>query len=145
MHPKNGRLENVPPTPHNGTFVPRLSGTPQVDLTRVSNFEHRRTQIWRVNRRMVFGCLAAIALLAIVLSVLNMPVQLAWAAAMVTAGLVAVTITRVVRALNVLYRCPNCGVLPYQTLNEYKCGGLGPTRANFMSPRACPHCGTRIR
>jgi len=45
----------------------------------------------------------------------------------------------------VLYRCPNCGVLPYRTLNEYKCGGLGPTRSNFMSPRACPHCGTRIR
>lgn len=125
--------------------MPRLSGTFQVDQTRVSNFEHRRTQIWRVNRRMVFGCFAAIALLAIVVSVLNMPVQLSWTAALVTAGLVAVTIARIVSALNVLYRCPNCGVLPYQTLNEYKCGGLGPTRANFMSPRACPHCGTRLR
>jgi hypothetical protein len=109
------------------------------------NFEQRRIEIWRANRRMVFGCLAAIALLAIGVSMLNMPVQLYWAAAMVTAGLVAVTITRIVAALNVLYRCPKCGVLPYQTLNEYKCGGLGPTRANFMSPRACPHCGTRIR
>ncbi len=145
MHPEIGRLENVSPTPHNGTFVPRLSGTFHVDQTRVSNFEHRRTQIWRVNRRMVFGCFAAIALLAIVVSVLNMPVQLSWTAVLVTAGLVAVTIARIVSALNVLYRCPNCGVLPYQTLNEYKCGGLGPTRANFMSPRACPHCGTRIR
>ena len=145
MHPEIDRLENVPPTPHNGTFVPRLSGTFHVDQTRVSNFEHRRTQIWRVNRRMVFGCFAAIALLAIVVSVLNMPVQLSWTAVLVTAGLVAVTIARIVSALNVLYRCPNCGVLPYQTLNEYKCGGLGPTRANFMSPRACPHCGTRIR
>ncbi|MBI3527868.1 MAG: hypothetical protein HY067_07855 [Betaproteobacteria bacterium] len=116
-----------------------------MDQARLSSFEQRRTEIWRVNRRMVFGCFAAIALLAIVVSVLNMPVQLSWTAAMVTAGLVAVTIIRVVRALNALYRCPNCGVLPYQTLNEYKCGGLGPTRANFMSPRACPHCGTRIR
>ena len=53
--------------------------------------------------------------------------------------------SRVVRALNVLYRCPKCGVLPYQTLNEYKCGGLGPSRANFMSPTHCPKCGTRVR
>lgn len=116
-----------------------------MDQAQVLSFEHRRTEIWRLNRRMVFGCFAAIALLAIVVSVLNMPVQLSWMAAMVTAGLVAVTITRIVRALNVLYRCPNCGVLPYRALNEYKCGGLGPTRANFMSPRACPHCGMRIR
>ena len=116
-----------------------------MDQAPVVNFELRRIEIWRANRRMVFGCLAAIALLAIVVSMLNMPVQLFWAAAMVTAALVAVTITRVARALNGLYRCPQCGVLPYQTLNEYKCGGLGPTRANFMSPRACPHCGTRIR
>ena len=94
---------------------------------------------------MVFGCLAAIALVAIVTSVMNMPAQLSWSAAMVAVGLIVVTVTRVVRALNVLYRCPNCGVLPYQTLNEYKCGGLGPSRSNFMSPRACPHCGTQIR
>ena len=94
---------------------------------------------------MVFGCFAAIALLPIVVSVLNMPEQLSWTAAMVTAALVAVTIARVVRALNVLYRCPNCGVLPYQTLNEYKCGGLGPSRSNFMSPTHCPKCATRLR
>ena len=116
-----------------------------MDPARLSAFETRRTEIWRVNRRLVFGCVAAIALMTIVASMLNMPVQLSWTAAMLTAGLVAVTIIRIVRALNGLYRCPNCGVLPYQTLNEYKCGGLGPTRANFMSPRACPHCGTRIR
>ena len=116
-----------------------------MDPARVSTFEFRRTEIWRVNRPLVFGCVAAIALLAIVVGILNMPVQLSWTAAMLTAGLVGVTIIRIVRALNGLYRCPNCGVLPYQTLNEYKCGGLGPTRANFMSPRACPHCGTRIR
>jgi hypothetical protein len=116
-----------------------------VDQPRLTTFERRRTEIWRDNRHMVFGCAAALGLMMIVVSILNMPVQLFWIAAMVTAGLVAVTIARVVRALNTLYRCPKCGVLPYQTLNEYKCGGLGPTRANFMSPRACPHCGTRIR
>jgi hypothetical protein len=32
-----------------------------------------------------------------------------------------------------------------EALIEHKCGGLGPTRANFISPRACSHCGTRIR
>ena len=112
---------------------------------RISTFETRRTEIWRVNRRLVFGCVAAIVFMTFVASSLNMPVQLSWMAAMLTAGLVTVTIVRIVRALNGLYRCPNCGVLPYQTLNEYKCGGLGPTRSNFMSPRACPHCGTRIR
>ena len=140
-----GGLENVPPTPHNGTSLSRLCRTFHVDPARISTFETRRAEIWRVNRRLVFGCMAAIALMTIVASMLNMPVQLSWTAAMLTAGLVTVTIIRIVRALNGLYRCPNCGVLPYQTLNEYKCGGLGPTRANFMSPRACPHCGTRIR
>ncbi len=83
--------------------------------------------------------------MAMVAGILNMPAQLSWTAAVLTAGLVAITVARIVRALHVLYRCPNCGVLPYQTLNEYKCGGLGPSRSNFMSPRACPHCGTRIR
>ena len=116
-----------------------------MDPARISNFETRRTEIWRVNRRLIFGCVAAIALMTIVASMMNMPVQLSWAAAMLSAGLVTVTIVRIVRALNGLYRCPNCGVLPYQTLNEYKCGGLGPSRSNFMSPHACPHCGTRIR
>jgi hypothetical protein len=123
----------------------RLSGTLDVDQARVSTFEHRRTRIWQVNRRLVFGCCAAIALLALVMSVLNMPVQLSWTAATLTAGLVVLTIVRIVSALNALYRCPNCGVLSYRTLNEYKCGGLGPNRADFMSPRACPQCGTRIR
>jgi len=102
-------------------------------------------EIWRVNRRLVFGCVAALALMVIVASVLNMPLQLSWTAAVLATGLAAVTIVRVVWALNVLYRCPKCGVLPYQTLNEYKCGGLGPTRAIFMSPTHCPKCGTRLR
>jgi len=123
----------------------RISGILQMDQARVPSFEYRRMEIWRVNRRLLFGCAAAIALMAIVANVLNMPLQLSWTAAVLTAGLIALTITRVVRALNVLYRCPKCGVLPYQTLNEYKCGGLGPSRANFMSPRSCPDCGTRLR
>ncbi len=116
-----------------------------MDQARVPTFEIRRLEIWRINRRLLLVCAAAIVLMAMVAGILNMPVQLSWAAAILTAGIVAVTVARIVRALHVLYRCPNCGVLPYQTLNEYKCGGLGPTRANFMSPRACPHCGTRIR
>ena len=116
-----------------------------MDQAQSSSFEFRRTEIWRLNRHLVFGCVAALALMVIVANVLNMPLQLSWTAAMLATGLVSVTVVRVVRALNVLYRCPGCGVLPYQTLNEYKCGGLGPSRSNFMSPRACPHCGTRIR
>ena len=124
---------------------PTECGAFLVDPARVSNFEYRRMAIWRLNRRLLFGCVAAIALLIVVAGILNVPVQWSWSAAMLAAGLVGLTVVRLVRALNVLYRCPNCGVLPYRTLNEYKCGGLGPTRANFMSPRTCPQCGTRIR
>ena len=116
-----------------------------MDQPWISNFEFHRTEIWRLNRRWIFGCVASIALLAVLGGVVNLPLQLAWLAMATTAGLIGVTAFRVVRALHVLYRCPSCGVLPYQTLNEYKCGGLGPSRSNFMSPRACPHCGTRIR
>jgi hypothetical protein len=108
-------------------------------------FEFRRAHIWRTNRVLVVASVMAIALSIVVASVLNMPAQLSWLAGAVAGSLVAFTVARVVRALNVLYRCPNCGLLPYRTLNEYKCGGLGPTRSNFMSPRACPYCGTRIR
>src|SRR5204863_10016203 len=81
----------------------------------------------------MFACLA------------NAPRDLGWVRALGAGALLAVTFTRIVRALNALYRCPNCGVLPYQTLNEYKCGGLGPSRSNFMSPTHCPKCGMRIR
>jgi len=109
------------------------------------NFESRRAQVWRMNRTLVISSVTAIALSVIVASVLNMPAQLTWFAGGVAGALAAFTIARVVRALNVLYRCPKCGLLPYRTLNEYKCGGLGPTRSNFMSPRACPYCGARIR
>jgi len=120
-------------------------GSSPLSQAGTGSFEYRRVQIWRMNRALVLGSVTAIALTVIVASVLNMPAQLSWLAAVLAGALAAFTIARVVRALNVLYRCPNCGLLPYRTLNEYKCGGLGPTRSNFMSPRACPYCGTRIR
>jgi len=120
-------------------------GSSPLSQAGTGSFEYRRAQIWRMNRALVIGSVTAIALTVIVASVLNMPAQLSWLAAVLAGALAAFTIARVVRALNVLYRCPNCGLLPYRTLNEYKCGGLGPTRSNFMSPRACPYCGTRIR
>jgi hypothetical protein len=108
-------------------------------------FDLRRSHLWRTNRVLLIASVMAIALSVIVASVLNMPAQLSWLAGALAGSLAAFTVARVVRALNVLYRCPNCGLLPYRTLNEYKCGGLGPTRSDFMSPRACPYCGTRIR
>jgi hypothetical protein len=110
-----------------------------------TTFETRRAAIWKINRRWVFASAAAVALVVMFAGLANAPRDLAWALALVAGGLLAVTLTRIVRALNALYRCPNCGVLPYQTLNEYKCGGLGPTRSNFMSPTQCPKCGTRLR
>ena len=110
-----------------------------------TTFETRRSAIWKVNRRWVFASAAAVALVVMFTGLANAPRELAWVLALGAGGLLAVTLTRVVRALNVLYRCPNCGALPYQALNDYKCGGLGPTRSNFMSPTHCPKCGTRLR
>jgi len=137
-------LEKLTATPHNGVS-PHEFSLPALTQAKLTNFEYRRTQIWRMNRLLVFCSVGALALMVGAACMLNMPTQLSWTAAMLAGGLVAVTVVRVVRALNVLYRCPNCGVLPYRTLTDYKCGGLGPTRANFMSPRTCPACGTRIR
>ena len=110
-----------------------------------TTFEARRAEIWKVNRRWVFASAATAALVVMFAGLANAPRGLAWALALGAGSLVVVTLTRIVRALNALYRCPSCGVLPYQTLNEYKCGGLGPTRSNFMSPTHCPKCGTRLR
>jgi len=110
-----------------------------------TTFEARRADIWKVNRRWVFASAAAAALVVMFAGLPNAPQDLAWGLALSAGGLLAVTVTRIVRALSALYRCPNCGVLPYQTLNEYKCGGLGPTRSNFMSPTHCPKCGMRLR
>lgn len=110
-----------------------------------TTFESRRAEIWKVNRRWVFASACAVALVLMFASLANAPGDLTWMLALGASGLLAVTLTRIVRALNALYRCPNCGALPYQTLDEYKCGGLGPTRSNFMSPTHCPKCGTRLR
>jgi len=110
-----------------------------------TTFESRRAEIWKVNRRWVFASAAAVALMVMFAGLANAPRELAWVLALGAGALLAVTVTRIVRALNALYLCPNCGMLPYQTLNEYKCGGLGPTRSNFMSPTHCPKCGTRLR
>lgn len=110
-----------------------------------TTFETRRAEIWKVNRGWVFASASAIALVVMFAGLANTPRDLGWALGLCAGGLLAVTLTRIVRALNTLYRCPNCGVMPYQTLNEYKCGGLGPTRSNFMSPTHCPKCGTRLR
>jgi hypothetical protein len=120
---------------------------PDTDMDRIpdTTFESRRAAIWMVNRRWVFASAAAVALLVMFAGLVNAPRDLAWALALGAAVLLAVTVTRIVRALNALYRCPNCGDQPYQVLNEYKCGGLGPTRSNFMSPTHCPKCGTRLR
>ncbi|HEV8260225.1 MAG TPA: hypothetical protein VGQ19_05645 [Burkholderiales bacterium] len=116
-----------------------------MDRTLDTTFESRRAEIWKVNRRWVFASAAAAASVVMSAGLANAPPDLAWALALGAGALLAVTLTRIVKALNALYRCPNCGVLPYQTLNEYKCGGLGPTRSNFMSPTHCPKCGTRLR
>jgi hypothetical protein len=110
-----------------------------------TTFETRRAAIWKVNRRWVFASAAAVALLVMFAGLANAPRDLAWALALGAGSLLAVTLTRIVKALNGLYRCPNCDVLPYQSLNEYKCGGLGPSRSDFMSPTHCPKCGTRLR
>ena len=103
-----------------------------------TTFETRRAEIWKVNRRWVFASVTAVSLVVMFAGLANAPRDLAWALALSAGALLAVTVTRIVRALNALYRCPNCGVLPYQTLTEYKCGGLGPTRSDFMSPTPLP-------
>jgi hypothetical protein len=111
----------------------------------LADFRNRRVAIWVQNRWLVYACLVVCPLLLTLAGALNVPAQLAWTAVTLAAGLIALTVARVVRALHVLYRCPNCGLLPYRMLNEYKCGGLGPARSNFMSPGTCPQCGTQIR
>ena len=110
-----------------------------------SRFEIRRAAIWQGNRNWLLASAASLALLAVLAGLDNATPQLAGALIVSAAATIGVTVARVVRALNALYRCPNCGAQPYLTLNEYKCGGLGPTRANFMSPTHCPKCGTRLR
>src|SRR3954470_9845815 len=96
----------------------------------LSNFEDRRTTIWVVNRWLVYACIVACTLLLTFISILDMPAQFSWTAGVLATGLIALTVGRAARALHVLYRCPNCGTLPYRTLNEYKCGGRPSERLN---------------
>ena len=110
-----------------------------------TRFEIRRTAIWHANRNWILVSVGAVALLVLPAGLASTAPQLAGMLLFAATAIVAVTVGRIVRALNSLYRCPSCGVLPYHTVSDYKCGGLGPTRADFMSPTRCPHCGTRLR
>jgi hypothetical protein len=116
--------------------------TPEVPSS--ASFETRRHAVWRGSRRWLF-CTALCCALAVVMLAAGGRGELAWVLVAASVALVAVTANRIVRGLDRLYRCPNCGTLPYQTLTDYKCGGLGPSRSDFMSPRICPSCGTRLR
>ena len=140
-------VENTLAMPENDAVGSSRLEQPDTDMNRIldTTFESRRAEIWRVNRRWVLASAAAVALVVMLAGLVNAPRDLAWALVLGAGILLAVTVTRIVRALNALYCCPNCGVPPYQALNEYKCGGLGPTRSNFMSPTHCPMCRTRLR
>lgn len=127
------------------TGAPAARGQQRLEPIPDSRFEVRRAAIWQGNRHWLLASAASLALLAVLAGLDNVTPQLAGALIVAAAATIGVTIARLVRALNALYLCPNCGAQPYQTLNEYKCGGLGPTRANFMSPTHCPKCGTRLR
>jgi hypothetical protein len=115
-----------------------------VASTAGDRFEARRLAVWTGNRGWLFSS-ALCCSLAVVMLAAGGRGELFWALVAASAALVAITSHRIVRGLDGLYRCPNCGTLPYQTLTDYKCGGLGPSRSDFMSPRACPACGTRLR
>ncbi|MFN0038734.1 MAG: hypothetical protein ACKVP2_04405 [Burkholderiales bacterium] len=116
-----------------------------MDRSLESGFDAQRSAIWLANRRWIIGAVCLVLLLALLGRLENAPGELVLVLAIVTAVAVCFTLVRIVRALNTLYRCPQCGIQPYQTLSEYKCGGLGPSRSDFMSPTQCPNCGTRIR
>ncbi|HZP94273.1 MAG TPA: hypothetical protein VFB20_15540 [Burkholderiales bacterium] len=108
-------------------------------------FEAHRAAVWRGNRIWLLASALLIAAAALLAATPNAPSGLQWALGLAAAALSGITVARIVRGLDSLYRCPNCGTLPYQTLRDYKCGGLGPTRRDFMSPTVCPKCGTRLR
>jgi hypothetical protein len=108
-------------------------------------FNTRRSAIWFANRRWIIASLVSLLLLVMLGRLDNAPRDPLLVLAVATAVTVFFTLGRIVRALDALYRCPGCGTQPYQALNDYKCGGLGPSRSDFMSPTHCPNCGTRIR
>jgi predicted RNA-binding Zn-ribbon protein involved in translation (DUF1610 family) len=110
-----------------------------------SGFNTRRSAIWFANRRCMIASLVSVLLLAMLGNLDNAPRDPILVLAFAAAALVFFTLGRIVRALDALYRCPKCGTQPYQALSDYQCGGLGPSRSDFMSPTHCPNCGTRIR
>jgi hypothetical protein len=116
-----------------------------MDHSLESGFNTRRNAIWFANRRWIIASIVSMLLLAMLGSLDNAPRDPLLVLAVATIVTVFLTLRRIVLALDALYRCPNCGTQPYQALNDYKCGGLGPSRSDFMSPTHCPNCGTRIR
>jgi hypothetical protein len=116
-----------------------------MDHSLESGFKSRRSAIWFTNRLWVIASLVLMLFLVMLGSLDNAPRDPILVLAAATAVAVFFTLARIVRALDALYRCPNCGTQPYQALSDYKCGGLGPSRSDFMSPTHCPNCGTRIR
>jgi predicted RNA-binding Zn-ribbon protein involved in translation (DUF1610 family) len=110
-----------------------------------SGFEARRSAVWAENRPWIAGSVVLLCAAIVMLKFAGAQNELTWLLAVASVTLGAATIARIVKGLNALYRCPNCGTLPYQDVTDYKCGGLGPTRRDFMSPTACPNCGTRLR
>ena len=126
-------------------LMARQPAGPHMDHPLDPGFETRRTAIWHANRAWVVASAATIALAVWFAAMENLATEVSVLAVCAAVAVSGFTTVRVVRALNTLYRCPHCGAQPYQTLNEYKCGGLGPTRANYMSPTHCPKCGTRLR
>ncbi len=109
------------------------------------SFEARRSAIWAANRLWMSAWVVLFFAAIVMLRSAGTTNELAWLLAVASVVLGTVTIGRIVKGLNALYRCPNCGTLPYQNVTDYKCGGLGPTRRDFISPALCPKCGTRLR
>jgi hypothetical protein len=110
-----------------------------------ASFEARRSAVWAANRPWLAGWVVLACAAIVMLKSAGATNELTWLLALASIVLGVTTVTRIVKALNALYRCPVCGTLPYQNVTDYKCGGLGPTRRDFMSPTVCPKCGTRLR
>ena len=121
------------------------TGHSSADPASSAAFEAHRSAVWRGNRFWLLASALLIAAAVLLADTPNAPAELQWTLGLGAAALSGITVWRIVRGLDGLYRCPNCGTLPYQTLRDYKCGGLGPTRRDFMSPTVCPKCGTRLR
>jgi uncharacterized membrane protein len=110
-----------------------------------ADFEARRSAVWAENRPWIAGWVVVFSAAIVMLRSAGAENELTWLLAAASVVLGVVTIVRVVTGLNALYRCPNCGTVPYQNVTDYKCGGLGPTRRDFMSPTVCPKCGVKLR